>query len=306
MAICSKLQGLKLKRILAFDKSEIGIYNIKKKFIQSNFKFVLGDINSNNCLKNLKKKYKIDIVFHAAAHKHLNILEENICEAVKNNIFGTLNVIKNFKESKVVVISTDKAAKPKSVLGITKRISEVISQNFVDKHSKIIIVRFGNVFASQGSAINLFLKQIQEGGPVTLTNKNVERYFMSSSEAANLVLQVSQYEQNRKIFVLNMGKQVKLKTIIEKLIEIHEQKNPYSNIEIKYIGLQKGEKISEKLYLNKIQKSKLNKDILIANEPNYNLLKTNKLINKLEILLNDYKSSNILKEMKLFLKQELN
>ena len=103
-----------------------------------------------------------------------------------------------------------------------------------------------------------------------------------------------------------MGKQVKLKTIIEKLIEIHEQKNPYSNIEIKYIGLQKGEKISEKLYLNKIQKSKLNKDILIANEPNYNLLKTNKLINKLEILLNDYKSSNILKEMKLFLKQELN
>jgi len=306
MAICSKLQGLKLKRILAFDKSEIGIYNIKKKFIQSNFKFVLGDINNNNCLKNLKKKYKIDIVFHAAAHKHLNILEENICEAVKNNIFGTLNVIKNFKESKVVVISTDKAAKPKSVLGITKRISEVISQNFVDKHSKIIIVRFGNVFASQGSAINLFLKQIQEGGPVTLTNENVERYFMSSSEAANLVLQVSQYEQNRKIFVLNMGKQVKLKTIIEKLIEIHEQKNPYSNIEIKYIGLQKGEKISEKLYLNKIQKSKLNKDILIANEPNYNLLKTNKLINKLEILLNDYKSSNILKEMKLFLKQELN
>ena len=150
------------------------------------------------------------------------------------------------------------------------------------------------------------MKQIQEGGPVTLTNENVERYFMSSSEAANLVLQVSQYEQNRKIFVLNMGKQVKLKTIIEKLIEIHEQKNPYSNIEIKYIGLQKGEKISEKLYLNKIQKSKLNKDILIANEPNYNLLKTNKLINKLEILLNDYKSSNILKEMKLFLKQELN
>ncbi len=306
MAICSKLKGLKLKRILAFDKSEIGIYNIKKKFTQNNFKFVLGDINSNNCLKNLKKKYKIDIVFHAAAHKHLNILEENICEAVKNNIFGTLNVIKCFKESKVVVISTDKAAKPKSVLGITKRISEVISQNFVDKDSKIIIVRFGNVFASQGSAINLFLKQIQEGGPVTLTNENVERYFMSSSEAANLVLQVSQYEQNRKIFVLNMGKQVKLKTIIEKLIEIHEQKNPYSNIEIKYIGLQKGEKISEKLYLNKIQKSKLNKDILIANEPNYNLLKTNKLINKLEILLNDYKSSDILKEMKLFLKQELN
>ena len=306
MAICSKLQSLKLKRILAFDKSEIGIYNTKKKFTQNNFKFVLGDINNNNCLQNLKKKYKIDIVFHAAAHKHLNILEENICEAVKNNIFGTLNVIKNFKESKLVVISTDKAAKPKSVLGITKRISEVISQNFDDKDSKIIIVRFGNVFASQGSAINLFLSQIREGGPVTLTNENVERYFMSSSEAANLVLQVSQFEQNRKIFVLNMGKQVKLKTIIEKLIEIHEQKNPYSNIKIKYIGLQKGEKISEKLYLNKIQKSKLNKDILIANEPNYNLLKTNKLINKLEILLNDYKSSDILKEMKLFLKQELN
>ncbi len=304
-ALCAKLKDLNLKKILAFDKSEIGIYNIKKIFKQKNFKFILGDINSESVLQNLKRNYKIDIVFHAAAHKHLNILEENICEAVKNNIFGTLKVIENFKESKLVIISTDKAAKPTSVLGTTKRISEIVSQNFNEKKTKIIVVRFGNVFASQGSAINLFLKQIQEGGPVTLTNKNVERYFMSSSEAANLVLQASQFKNNRKIFVLNMGKQVKLIKIIKKLIEIHKLKNPNANIKIKYIGLQKGEKIREKLYLNKITKLKIHKDIFIANEPKYNLIITKKLLEELSKLLNLYDGKRLIKKMRLFLNKEV-
>ena len=304
-AICSKLNNLKLKKIIAFDKSEIGIYDLKKTFKLNNFKFVLGDINNESSLKNLKKKYQTDLVFHAAAFKHLNILEDNICEAVKNNIFGTLNVIKTFNDSKIVVISTDKAAKPSSVLGITKRISEIVAQNYNEKKTKIVVVRFGNVFASQGSAINLFIKQIQKGGPVTLTNKNVKRYFMSSSEAANLVLQASQFKDNRKILVLNMGKQIKLINIIKKLIEINKIKNPSADVKIKYIGLQKGEKISEKLYLNKIIKSKLNKDILIANEHDYTQKITKNLIEKLSLLLDNFREKQILKEMKFFLKKEI-
>lgn len=304
-AICSKLNNLKLKKIIAFDKSEIGIYDLKKTFKSNNFKFVLGDINNESSLKNLKKKYKTDLVFHAAAFKHLNILEDNICEAVKNNIFGTLNVIKTFNDSKIVIISTDKAAKPSSVLGITKRISEIVAQNYNEKKTKIVIVRFGNVFASQGSAINLFIKQIQKGGPVTLTNKNVKRYFMSSSEAANLVLQASQFKENRKILVLNMGKQIKLINIIKKLIEINKIKNPSADVKIKYIGLQKGEKISEKLYLNKIIKSKLNKDILIANEHSYSQKITKNLLEKLSLLLNNFSEKQILKEMKFLLNKEI-
>lgn len=304
-AICSKLNNLKLKRIIAFDKSEIGIYDLKKTFKLNNFKFVLGDINNESSLKNLKKKYQTDLVFHAAAFKHLNILEDNICEAVKNNIFGTLNVIKTFNESKIVVISTDKAAKPSSVLGITKRISEIVAQNYNEKKTKIVVVRFGNVFASQGSAINLFIKQIQKGGPVTLTNKNVKRYFMSSSEAANLVLQASQFKDNRKILVLNMGKQIKLINIIKKLIEMNKIKNPSADVKIRYIGLQKGEKISEKLYLNKILESKLHKDILIANEHNYTQKITKNLIEKLSLLLGNFREKQILKEMKFFLKKEI-
>ena len=304
-AICLKLNNLKLKKIIAYDKSEIGIYDLKKTFKENNFKFVLGDINNENSLKSLKKKYQIDLVFHAAAFKHLNILEDNICEAVKNNIFGTLSVIETFQKSKIVIISTDKAAKPTSVLGITKRISEIVSQNYYENKTKIVVVRFGNVFASQGSAINLFVQQIQNGGPVTLTSKNVERYFMSSSEAANLVLQASQFKENRKILVLNMGKQIKLINIIQKLIEVNKARNPSADVKIKYIGLQKGEKISEKLYLNKITRSKLNKDILIANEHNYNQEITKNLLKKLSSLLENYNEKKIIKEMKLFLKKEI-
>ena len=121
----------------------------------------MGDINDSALLQFLKKKYKINLVLHAAAYKHLNILEDNVGEAVKNNIFGTLNIVKNFINHKIIIISTDKAANPSSVLGFSKKISEIISLSYQNKNSKINVVRFGNVFASQGSAINLFLEQIK-------------------------------------------------------------------------------------------------------------------------------------------------
>ena len=167
-AICSKLKDLKTKKIIALDKSEIGIYNLKNSFNNQKIKNILGDINRKSILENIERRYNIDLVFHTAAYKHLNILEDNICEAVRNNIFGTLNLINVFKKIKLIIISTDKAVKPKIILGLTNRIYEIASLNYSEKSSKIIVVRFGNVFASQGSAINLFLDQIKSGGPVLL------------------------------------------------------------------------------------------------------------------------------------------
>ena len=304
-AICSKLKDLKTKKIIALDKSEIGIYNLKNSFNNQNIKYILGDINRKSILENIERRYNIDLVFHTAAYKHLNILEDNICEAVRNNIFGTLNLINVFKKKKLIIISTDKAVKPKSILGLTKRISEIASLNYSEKSSKIIVVRFGNVFASQGSAINLFLDQIKSGGPVTLTNKNVERYFMSSGEAANLVLQGSQLSENRKVLVLDMGKPVKLIKIVRKLIKTQQLESPDHSVRIKYIGLKKGEKLKENLFFNKIKRSTSHKNILIADEPKYNVNSTEYLLQKLKRHLNNYEDKNILKEMKKFLKYEL-
>ena len=304
-AICSKLKDLKTKKIIALDKSEIGIYNLKNSFNNQNIKYILGDINRKSILENIERRYNIDLVFHTAAYKHLNILEDNICEAVRNNIFGTLNLINVFKKKKLIIISTDKAVKPKSILGLTKRISEIASLNYSEKSSKIIVVRFGNVFASQGSAINLFLDQIKSGGPVTLTNKNVERYFMSSGEAANLVLQGSQLSENRKVLVLDMGKPVKLIKIVRKLIKTQQLESPDHSVRIKYIGLKKGEKLKENLFFNKIKRSTSHKNILIADEPKYNANSTEYLLQKLKRHLNNYEDKNILKEMKKFLKYEL-
>ena len=200
----NQLNKLNVHKIIALDKSEMGIYNMKKIFNEKKFKFILGDINNEPQLRFINQKYKIDLIFHTAAYKHLNILENNVCEAVKNNIFGTLNIIKNFTKQNIIIISTDKDAKPKIILFLTKRISEIISLTYKNTNSKINVVRFGNVFASQGSAINLFLNQINSGGPVTLTNKNVKRYFMSSNEAANLVIRGSTLPLNNQILILKM------------------------------------------------------------------------------------------------------
>ena len=304
-AICNQLKKFNVKKIIALDKSEMGIYNMKKIFYDKKFKFILGDINNESQLRFINKMYKVDLIFHTAAYKHLNILENNICEAVKNNIFGTLNLIKNFTDQNIIIISTDKAAKPKSILGLTKRISEIISLSYKNTNSKINVVRFGNVFASQGSAINLFLNQINSGGPVTLTNKNVKRYFMSPNEAANLVIRGSTLSLSNQILILKMGKQIKLIEIINKLLEIKKEKNPFTDIKIKEIGLKKGEKIEEKLFINKSKKIKGQKDIIIAKEPKYDLLLINSLLEKLDHNLNNYNEKKLEKQMKYFLKNEI-
>ena len=219
--------------VVALDHSEFALYNLEKDLSQNFFKFkiktILGSINDTRILKKINKEEKIQIIFHAAAYKHVNLLENNISLAIENNIFGTKNLLDvfNYKNCEIVIISTDKAAKPKSVLGATKRISEIICQNYRRYqriNSKIKIVRFGNVFGSKGSAVELFIDQINKGNPITLTDFRAKRYFMSIQEACNLVINVTNLKENRKIYILDMGEQILLKDIIYKLANLKKSK----------------------------------------------------------------------------------
>ena len=274
--------------VIALDHSELALYNLKKKldfnYKKNNLKIILGSINDRDYLAKIKKIYKINVIFHAAAYKHVNILENNVELAIQNNIFGTLNLLQTFNSRKfeIIVISTDKAVKPISILGATKRISEIISQDFQKKDnyfSKIKIVRFGNVFGSQGSAIELFINQLNTNQEITITDFKVKRYFMSIKEACNLVLSVTRQKKLGRIYILNMGKQILVKNIIEKLAEL--KKVDKLKLKIKEIGLQKGEKLNEELSINKKLIKTNNNEIYIANEPIYSHNDVNELLNKI-------------------------
>jgi UDP-N-acetylglucosamine 4,6-dehydratase len=276
-------------KVIALDHSELALYNLKKDlnmgFKLSNLKIVLGSIMDKELLESIKKNNKIDIIFHAAAYKHVNILENNISLAIQNNIFGTLNILEAFNQKKIqiVIISTDKAARPKSVLGATKRISEIISSNCQksgDYLSDIKVVRFGNVFGSKGSAIELFIDQLNNKLPITLTDLKVKRYFMSIHEACNLVIQVTRLKAEGKIFIFDMGKQIFLKDIIYKLAEI--KKIDPSDVNIKIIGLKKGEKLFEELSISKNYLKTSIKEIFFTSEPIYKKKIVNNFINKIK------------------------
>jgi FlaA1/EpsC-like NDP-sugar epimerase len=310
--LCIQILKAKPKIIIALDFSEIAIYNLKKLLKINGFTKVVMILGStSDCLKLNKiiDNYKITHIFHAAAYKHVSILEENIIEAVKNNIFSIVNILNCIKNRDInlIVISTDKAANPKSVLGFTKRISEIICQSFIQqsdyKKLKLSIIRFGNVFGSQGSAIPMFIQQIREGGPITLTNSKVERYFMSIKEACNLVIQSIRLSNSNKIFILQMGSQIKILDIVYKLINFFGKNK--DKIKIIETGLNKGEKIKERLsYSNKFQKTKY-KNILLIKEKIYSVEKVKNLLTKFFLNIQNNNSSSIYKLMRSFLRSEI-
>lgn len=246
------------KQLIIFDIYENNAYDVeqelKRNYPKLNLKAIIGSVRDYDRLEDVFKTYKPDAVFHAAAHKHVPLMEVSPNEAIKNNCLGTLNAAKladKYKVKRFVLISTDKAVRPTNVMGATKRICEMIVQSY-DKKSKnteYVAVRFGNVLGSNGSVIPLFLKQIENGGPVTVTHKEITRFFMTIPEAVSLVLQASVYANGGEIFVLDMGKPVKIYDLAKKIIR-YKGFEPNVDIKIEITGLRPGEKLYEEILMD--------------------------------------------------------
>ena len=310
--LCKQLNIINARKIIALDHSEISIYNLKKNLLNhKKIQFLLGDILDQKMLENTIQKYKVDIVVHAAAYKHVSILEKNLLAAVKNNILGTIRVLEaSIKlNCRFILVSTDKAVRPINNLGITKRIAEIICQSYsqLNKSNKIDIVRFGNVFGSVGSAVPLFLEQINNNLPITITNKKVTRYLMTIKEACLLLLSSLKYRRkvNNGVFVLDMGKPILIFDVIKKLIELKKRFKPNLDYRVQEIGLQKGEKIHEELIINKNNKKNINRNIFICSEPEYTFKNVQDLILRINLKLNNYNTLGLLKDFKSFLKKEI-
>ncbi|WP_252250428.1 nucleoside-diphosphate sugar epimerase/dehydratase [Clostridium sp. ZBS13] len=255
--LCRQISVYNPKRLILFDIYENNIYDIqnelKEEFPDMNLTVLIGSIRDRQRLHEVFSKYKINVVFHAAAHKHVPLMEDSPKEAVKNNVFGTLNLATEASKAKIdrfVMISTDKAVNPTNIMGATKRLCEMIVQA-MDKQSKteFVAVRFGNVLGSNGSVIPLFKKQIANGGPVTLTHKKIVRYFMLIPEAAQLVLQAGAFAKGGEVFVLDMGKPVKIYDLACDLIRLSGFE-PNRDIKIVVTGLRPGEKLYEELLMS--------------------------------------------------------
>ena len=262
--ISRQIINLKPKKLLLLELNEFALYKINQELINinKNLKIIPLIVNVQNYSKveEVIRNFKVDTIYHTAAYKHVSLVEENICESVKNNVFGTYNLAKLAIKHNVenfVLISSDKAVRPTNVMGATKRLSEICTQSLYydqNQNSKFAIVRFGNVLESSGSVIPKFKKQIKEGGPVTLTHPEVTRYFMTISEAAQLVIQASAMVEKSEIFVLDMGEKIIIKDLIVKMIKlsglsIKDDKNLDGDIEIKITGLRPGEKLYEELLI---------------------------------------------------------
>ena len=255
--LCRQIAKCDPKQLIIFDIYENNAYDIEQELIRDypnlNLKTIIGSVRDYDRLENVFKKYKPEQVYHAAAHKHVPLMEVSPNEAIKNNCLGTLNVVKLsdiYEVKKFVLVSTDKAVRPTNVMGATKRICEMIIQTY-NKKSKTdyVAVRFGNVLGSNGSVIPLFLKQIENGGPVTVTHKNITRYFMTIPEAVSLILQASVYAEGGEIFVLDMGKPVRIYDLAEKIIRFKGYE-PGIDIKIQITGLRPGEKLYEEMLMD--------------------------------------------------------
>ncbi|MDD2495438.1 MAG: nucleoside-diphosphate sugar epimerase/dehydratase [Tissierellia bacterium] len=255
--LCRQIASYFPKNLIILDIYENNAYNIQQELTRNygellNMEIEIASVRDKNKLEQIFASKNIDIVYHAAAHKHVPLMEKNPEEAVKNNIIGTYNTVMmadKYKVSKFVLISTDKAVNPTNVMGATKRICEMIVQAY-DKKSKtdFVAVRFGNVLGSNGSVIPLFVEQIKAGGPVTVTHEEITRYFMTIPEAVQLVMRASAIAKGGEIFVLDMGEPVKIKDLAYNIIRLSGLV-PNKDIEITYTGLRPGEKLYEELLI---------------------------------------------------------
>ena len=254
--ICRQIAKCKPKKLIIFDIYENNAYDIEQslKYMYGDkldLAVEIGSVRDRDRLDSVFAYYRPQIVFHAAAHKHVPLMEHSNCEAVKNNVFGTYNtadVAEKYGVDKFVLISTDKAVNPTNVMGASKRLCEMAIQCRRGSKTTFAAVRFGNVLGSNGSVIPLFKSQIEKGGPVTVTDRRIIRYFMTIPEASQLVMQAGAMAEEGELFVLDMGKPVKIIDLAENMIRLSGFK-PYVDIDIKEIGLRPGEKLYEELLI---------------------------------------------------------
>lgn len=254
--LCRQIAANRPKMLIIFDIYENNAYDIQqelvRKYPELNLEVLIASVRNTNRMEQIFSTYRPEIVYHAAAHKHVPLMEDSPNEAVKNNILGTWKVVQaadKWKVKRFVMISTDKAVNPTNIMGATKRVCEMIIQTY-NKHSRteFVAVRFGNVLGSNGSVIPLFKHQIAAGGPVTVTDPNIIRYFMTIQEAVSLVLQAGAYAKGGEIFVLDMGEPVKILDLAQNLIKLSGYKVG-EDIEIRFTGLRPGEKLYEEMLM---------------------------------------------------------
>lgn len=295
--LCRQIVKYSPKQLLLLDIYENTTYDIqneiRREYPDLDMRVFIESVRDRQRLDAIFDEYRPQIIFHAAAHKHVPLMEGSPESAIKNNVFGTLNVVleaDHYNVEKFVLISTDKAVNPTNIMGATKRICEMIIQSF-NRISKTdyVAVRFGNVLGSHGSVIPLFLNQINKGGPVTVTDERIIRYFMSIPEATQLVLQAGAIAKGGEIFVLDMGEPVKIIDLAEKLIRLHGHE-PYKEIDIEIIGLRPGEKLYEELLLNHDLVDKTEYDRIFVEKPI--TIDFHELEEKLVPLMNSTKSND--------------
>ncbi len=255
--LCRQIASHNPKQLIVFDVYENNAYDLqqelKRAYPELNLVVLIGSVRNTHRVESVFEKYRPHIVYHAAAHKHVPLMEESPNEAVKNNVFGTYKTAMaadKYNTERFVLISTDKAVNPTNIMGASKRMCEMVVQ-MMNRHSRteFVAVRFGNVLGSNGSVIPLFKKQIEEGGPVTVTHRDIIRYFMTIPEAVSLVLQAGAYAKGGEIFVLNMGEPVRILDLAENLIRLSGYE-PYEDIEIEFTGLRPGEKLYEEMLMD--------------------------------------------------------
>lgn len=300
--LCKQIIKYKPQEIIIIDNSEFNLYQIEKKIstyikdnkLNTHIIAKLISISNKKSVTNIFKKTKPNYVFHAAAYKHVPIVENNITESVENNYLGTVNIVDAAIENncdRFVLISTDKAVRPTNIMGATKRLAEMYLQASNEalnksKKIKLSIVRFGNVLDSSGSVVPIFRQQITNGGPITVTHPEVTRYFMTIPEAAKLILQSSILSEGGEVFLLDMGKPIKILDLAIKMLQLSGYKrnnkifsNEKNQIEIIYTGLRPGEKLYEELMIDNDNSKRINDNILVANEK-FIKIKDLKIINE--------------------------
>ncbi|WP_152056790.1 UDP-N-acetylglucosamine 4,6-dehydratase (configuration-retaining) [Aliarcobacter butzleri] len=270
------------KQLILLDHSEFNLYSILEELKAENVVPIMQSVRDITVLENTFEKYKPQIVIHAAAYKHVPLVEYNILEGITNNIIGTKNCIDlsiKYGAQKFVLISTDKAVRPTNIMGTTKRICELYAQNVESKNTEIVAVRFGNVLGSSGSVIPKFKSQIEQGKNITVTHPEITRYFMLIPEACELVLQAASIGKGGEIFILDMGEPIKIVDLAKKMIELSGR----SDINIEFCGLRLGEKLYEELLINDSDQKTKYESITVANSTKFDINELNKKIEELLI-----------------------